>query len=119
MLSEPGFYKNGEFGIRIEDIVQIVPAEIENDFGGRGALTFQTVTMCPIQTAMINPKLLSEKEVSHKPFSGRPETHFSFLFVSQKTHLNDYHTTVRKTLTPLLGDDEYTIIWLNKETQPI
>lgn len=78
ILSEPGFYKNGEFGIRIEDIVQIVPAEIENDFGGRGALTFQTVTMCPIQTAMINPKLLSEKEVSHNPFCGRPETHFSF-----------------------------------------
>lgn len=62
--TEPGFYKNGEFGIRIEDIVQIVNAKIENDFNGRGALTFNTVTMCPIQTKLINANLLTEKEVT-------------------------------------------------------
>lgn len=60
---EPGYYEKGQFGIRIEDIVQIVPAKAENDFNGRGALTFKTVTMCPIQTKLVNKSLLTEKEV--------------------------------------------------------
>lgn len=69
LYSEPGYYQEGEFGIRIEDIVQIVPAKLENNFKGRGALTFQTVTMCPIQTKLINVDLLSEQEVSCKESS--------------------------------------------------
>lgn len=60
---EPGYYEKDQFGIRIEDIVQIVPASVEHDFNGRGALTFKTVTMCPIQTKLINKSLLTEKEV--------------------------------------------------------
>lgn len=65
LRTEPGYYEDGQFGIRIEDIVQIVPVEVESNFGGRGALTFKTVTMCPIQTKLINPSLLTEKEVMH------------------------------------------------------
>lgn len=63
---EPGYYEKDQFGIRIEDIVQIVPAKVENDFNGRGALTFKTVTMCPIHTKLINKNLLTEKEVNFK-----------------------------------------------------
>lgn len=63
MLTEPGYYENGQFGIRIEDIVQIVPAKIKNNFNGRGALTFKTVTMCPIQTKLIAVNLLTDAEV--------------------------------------------------------
>lgn len=62
-FTEPGFYEDGEFGIRIEDIVQIVPANVENDFKKCGALTFKTVTMCPIQTKLINVDLMTTKEV--------------------------------------------------------
>lgn len=61
--TEPGYYENGKFGIRIEDIVQIVPAKIGADFNGRGALTFETITMCPIETKLIDANLLTEKEV--------------------------------------------------------
>lgn len=61
--NEPGYYEKGQFGIRIEDIVRIVPAKSEHDFNGRGALTFKTVTMCPIHTKLINKSLLTEKEV--------------------------------------------------------
>lgn len=61
---EPGYYEKGQFGIRIEDIVRIVPAKSEHDFNGRGALTFKTVTMCPIHTKLINKSLLTEKEVN-------------------------------------------------------
>lgn len=60
---EPGYYEKDQFGIRIEDIVQIVPIKVGNNFNGRGALTFKTVTMCPIHTKLINKELLAEKEV--------------------------------------------------------
>lgn len=66
---EPGYYEKEQFGIRIEDIVQIVPAQVANDFNGRGALTFKTVTMCPIHTKLINKSLLTEKDVSILPKS--------------------------------------------------
>lgn len=62
-FSEPGYYQDGEFGIRIEDIVQIVPASSEYNFNGRGALTFKTITMCPKQTKMIKKNLLNAQEV--------------------------------------------------------
>lgn len=65
LSTEPGYYENGKFGIRIEDIVQIVPANISNDFNGRGALTFKKITMCPIQTKLINKMLLTATEVSN------------------------------------------------------
>lgn len=99
-FAEPGYYENGQFGIRIEDIVQIVPANAKSDFGGRGALTFKTVTMCPIQTKLINPSLLTEKE---------------------KNNLNAYHLKVRETLGPLLQaeSDQFTYEWLIKETNPV
>lgn len=61
---EPGYYEKDQFGIRIEDIVQIIPAQVPNNFNGRGALTFKTVTMCPIHTKLINKTLLTEKEVN-------------------------------------------------------
>lgn len=64
ILTEPGYYEKGQFGIRIEDIVQIVPINIGNNFNGRGALTFKTVTMCPIQTKLINKSLMTDVEVS-------------------------------------------------------
>lgn len=102
--NEPGYYQTGEFGIRIEDIVQIVPTRcgdaggVAHDFGGRGALRFHTVTLCPIQTKLIDAKLLTAAE---------------------RTYLNGYHARVWAELSPLLADDASTLVWLKKETQPI
>lgn len=63
--NEPGYYEDGKFGIRIEDIVQIVPAKnVPHDFNGLGAKTFNTITMCPIQTKMVNATLLTDLEVN-------------------------------------------------------
>lgn len=128
--SEPGYYEKGQFGIRIEDIVQIVPAKVENDFNGRKALTFKTVTMCPIHTKLINKDLLTATEVTYwlsfivhcSIFTLIYDTNFSWNFISlQRNHLNDYHAKVRETLKPLLEQeaDHFTIQWLEKETQPI
>ncbi|XP_016989417.1 xaa-Pro aminopeptidase ApepP [Drosophila rhopaloa] len=98
--NEPGFYQDGEFGIRVEDIVQIVPAQVANNFANRGALTFKTITMCPKQTKMIKKELLSDVEVKL---------------------LNSYHQQVWDTLSPILSreGDEFTLFWLKKEVQPI
>lgn len=63
VILEPGYYQDGEFGIRIEDIVQIVPGSSSHNFAGRGALTFKTITMCPKQTKMIKKDLLTNAEV--------------------------------------------------------
>ncbi|EDS27496.1 xaa-Pro aminopeptidase 1 [Culex quinquefasciatus] len=100
LSNEPGYYKEGQFGIRIEDIVQVVSTNIGDNFDGRGALTFRTVTMCPIQTKLINVKLLTDRE---------------------RNALNNYHTTVWETLSPLLKNvkDAETLAWLERETQPI
>ncbi|XP_013109085.1 xaa-Pro aminopeptidase ApepP isoform X1 [Stomoxys calcitrans] len=99
--NEPGFYHDGEFGIRIEDIVQIVPAtNAKHDFNGRGALTFRTVTLCPKQTKLIKKELLLAEEIKL---------------------LNDYHRLVWETLAPLLRaeGDTRTLLWLERETQAI
>lgn len=99
LSNEPGYYEDGKFGIRIEDIVQVVKANAANDFAGRGALTFHTVTMCPIQTKLIKVDLLTERE---------------------RVGLNAYHERVFNTLLPLLDPtDKLTIDWLRKETLPL
>lgn len=65
MFTEPGYYEDGKFGIRIENIVKIVKAETKHNFRDRGFLTFKTVTLVPIQTKLIDPTLLTENEVRH------------------------------------------------------
>lgn len=100
LSNEPGYYEDGEFGIRIEDIVQIVKANVPKDFAGRGALTFHTVTLCPIHTKLIKVELLTEKE---------------------RKGLNDYHKRVLNELSPFLAaaDDKLALDWLKRETQEI
>lgn len=99
LSNEPGYYEDGEFGIRIEDIVQIVPANVPKDFSGRGALSFYTVTLCPIHTKLIKVEMLTNEE---------------------RTGLNAYHQRVWDTLSPLIDPtDLLTLNWLRKETNPI
>lgn len=100
LSNEPGYYEDGKFGIRIEDIVQIVPAtSAKGDFMGRGALTFHTVTLCPIHRKLVKVELLSEDE---------------------RNQFNAYHQRVRAELMPLLSaSDTLTRAWLTKETEPI
>uniref|UniRef100_A0A8C5TA33 Xaa-Pro aminopeptidase 1 n=1 Tax=Malurus cyaneus samueli TaxID=2593467 RepID=A0A8C5TA33_9PASS len=61
---EPGYYEDGSFGIRIENVVLVIPAETKYNFKNRGSLTFEPLTLVPIQTKMIDVNLLTEKEVS-------------------------------------------------------
>lgn len=62
--NEPGYYEEDKFGIRIENVLQVVDVPDSSQmFGGRGAFKFEDITMVPIQTKMINVDLLTEPEV--------------------------------------------------------
>lgn len=73
---EPGLYRPGRWGVRIENLVLAVPAPSE-DFGD--FLAFETLTLCPIDTRCLELALLRPDEIEW---------------------LNRYHTTVRERLTP-------------------
>ncbi|XP_037029455.1 xaa-Pro aminopeptidase ApepP-like [Bradysia coprophila] len=99
--NEPGFYKEGEFGIRIEDVVQAIPApELKGNFDNVGALQFYHITMVPIQTSLIKTDLLTPQEIDW---------------------LNEYHERVLTNTDPVLeslGDDDARE-WLREQTKPI
>lgn len=78
MSNEPGLYREGEYGIRTENMIVCVEKET-TAFGH--FLGFETLTLCPIDTRLIDFNLLSEKE---------------------RNWLNTYHQQVRKELKPLI-----------------
>jgi Xaa-Pro aminopeptidase len=92
--NEPGFYKTGAFGIRIENLVVVTEPE---DLGGeRKMMGFETITLAPIDLNLVDPALLTATE---------------------KGWLNLYHARVRDTLAPLL--DGETRAWLDRATRAI
>ncbi|AHA28353.1 aminopeptidase P family protein [Candidatus Liberibacter americanus] len=97
MLSnEPGYYKHGNFGIRIENILCV--SDLEKIDGGECLMhSFKTVTLCPIDKNPILIDLLTPEE---------------------KMWINDYHEHVYKTLSPLI-DDEKVMEWLLYATFPV
>lgn len=100
LSNEPGFYEDGKFGCRIEDIVRIVRANVPYNFKMLNYLTFETVSLVPIQTKMLLPEMLTEREIKH---------------------LNEYHSRCREIVGPLLkkmGRNE-ALEWLYHETEPI
>lgn len=94
---EPGYYEDGKFGIRIENVVVVVPTETKY---GSGYLTMEPVTLVPIQLKMLEPSLLTADEISW---------------------INDYHSKCLEKVGCYLSDNGKTEVlkWLEKETQPI
>lgn len=90
---EPGLYRPGRWGIRIENLVLNVPAPAAG-FGE--FLDFETLTLCPIDTSCIDLALLREDECAW---------------------LNHYHATVRERLLPLLDGDARD--WLLRRTEAV
>ena len=93
--NEPGYYKEGAYGIRIENLIAVreAPPVAGQE---RKRLEFETLTLAPIDRTLIDPTLLTEKE---------------------REWLDRYHARVRETLSPLL--DERTKEWLREATAPI
>ncbi|KAF8700047.1 Creatinase aminopeptidase, partial [Rhizoctonia solani] len=100
LSNEPGYYEDGKFGIRIESIVLVRKVSTPNDFGSRGYLGFEHVTMCPIQTKLVDKTLLTAGEIQW---------------------LNDYHAEVLKKVGPELAKvgDSRAQAWLQRECAKI
>lgn len=59
---EPGYYEDGAFGIRIENVLVCKEVKTQFNFGDKGYLGFEHLTLVPIQTKMVDTSLLSQKE---------------------------------------------------------
>ncbi|KAE8161693.1 hypothetical protein BDV40DRAFT_289067 [Aspergillus tamarii] len=67
---EPGFYEDGKFGIRIENVIMAREVQTTHKFGDKPWLGFEHVTMAPIGRNLIEPSLLSDAELKWIQTSG-------------------------------------------------
>ena len=93
---EPGVYRPGRWGVRIENLVLAVPAATPEDGGFGEMLEFETLTLCPIDARCIDRALLRPDEVAW---------------------LDRYHATVRERLSPRLSGAARD--WLEARTAPL
>ena len=91
--NEPGIYRPGKWGIRIENLMLCVPGAV-TEFGE--FLKFETLTLCPIDTRCIDLSLIHDDELNW---------------------LNDYHASVLRRLAPRVRGDAK--IWLEQRTKAI
>ncbi len=94
LSNEPGYYKAGEYGIRIENLVHIVERTIPG--GDKPMLAFETLTFAPIERTLILPELLSPEE---------------------RAWLDAYHAEVLAIVGPQLDGAERE--WLEAKCAPI
>ena len=95
LSNEPGFYKAGEYGIRIENLEIVVPrSDLNQD--GRELYGFETLTFAPYEPKLIDTELLTTAETEA---------------------INLYHREVWEKVSPSL--DETTKTWLAEQTKPL
>ena len=95
LSNEPGYYKPGHFGIRIENLLIVTePAEIEG--GERKMMGFETLTWAPIDRNLIDVNLLTR---------------------SERDWLNAYHARVEKEVSPMMQSEALT--WLKEACRPL
>ena len=90
---EPGVYRPGRWGVRIENLVLNKPSAQVSEFGS--FLEFETLTLCPIDTRCIVPELLT---------------------IAERDWLNAYHATVYQRVSPLVSGAAAD--WLKQRTLP-
>lgn len=95
LSNEPGYYKEGSYGIRIENVIVVVEKP-EASTDDKPFYGFETLTLAPIDKRLIQKELLTEQE---------------------QQWLNAYHKRVRDTLSDFL--DETTQAWLSEATSPL
>jgi Xaa-Pro aminopeptidase len=93
--NEPGYYKAGEYGIRTENLVYVIKDKKPSP-DKRMFLTFENLTLCPIDLKLVVPAMLTDAE---------------------RRYLNAYHARVRKSLLRFMNKEEAT--WLKRATRTI
>ena len=63
--NEPGYYENGNFGIRIENVCISRYADVPFQFGGKRSLGFENATMVPIETELINLEMMDDNDIKY------------------------------------------------------
>ena len=94
--NEPGIYRPGQWGVRIENLVLCVPFPTPEQGRFGEMLKFETLTLCPIDTRCFDLSMLRPDEVAW---------------------LNDYHATVRARLAPLV--EGAALDWLVRRTAAV
>jgi Xaa-Pro aminopeptidase len=94
LSNEPGYYKAGEYGIRIENLVMVKPVEIAD--AEKEMLGFETLTFAPIERRLIEPALLTDEE---------------------RQWLDSYHARVLDVVAPQLEGEP--LAWLQEQCRPI
>ncbi len=94
LSNEPGYYRTGVYGIRIENLVLVVDKPVEG--AEKETLGFETLTFAPIERRLVDVSMLSDRELQW---------------------LNDYHAEVLAKIGPRLeGDDK---AWLERQCAPL
>ncbi len=93
---EPGIYRAGKWGIRIENLAAAVPVETPERGAFGETLEFETLTLCPIDARCLLPELLLPHEIDW---------------------LDRYNASVRERLAPLVDGDARE--WLDQRTRPL
>jgi Xaa-Pro aminopeptidase len=94
LSNEPGYYKTGEYGIRIENLVLVVPVEVEG--AEKKVLGFETLTFAPIERRLIDLSLLTDEE---------------------RAWVDEYHAKVLEIVGPQLEGDAKA--WLEEQCAPL
>jgi Xaa-Pro aminopeptidase len=94
LSNEPGYYKTGEYGIRIENLVLVVEKEVPG--AEKEMLGFETLTHAPIERRLIVREMLGPQELAW---------------------LNDYHAEVLRKIGPSLSGDD--LAWLEAACAPL
>ena len=94
LSNEPGYYKPGEYGIRIENLVLVVEKDVPG--ADKEMLGFETLTFVPIDQRLIDASMLSDREL---------------------LCLNDYHAAVLELIGPQLNGEDRE--WLERQCAPL
>ena len=98
VTDEPGYYEDGSFGIRIENVLVVKPLTLPNNYREVNFLGFENITMVPIQTSLIKKELLEQVHIEM---------------------INEYHQKCREQVSPLLAPGSLGHSWLQRNTQSI
>ncbi|TVY44336.1 putative Xaa-Pro aminopeptidase P [Lachnellula occidentalis] len=98
LSNEPGYYEDGSFGVRIENIIMVKEVETKHKFGDKPYLGFEHVTMVPYCRKLIDESLLTRKE---------------------KHWLNEYHAEIHAKTKDYFEPDSIAMKYLEREIEPI
>jgi len=100
VTDEPGYYEDGKFGIRHENVLVVVDAVTPHNFGGKKFHAMESITFVPFQRRCMDVRMMTDHQIAW---------------------LDSYHRKCREILTPVLRKcgDGRALEYLQRETRPL